>query len=231
MNRKTILMSPVDSNILNFFSNNFNVIPSDCLDELISYERYHADMQAIRIKDKLFINSDSIDLIKELVNKGIDFEICTGIGHKYPDNIALNAALIGDKLLCKESSLHPQINEFCIHNDINIINVNQGYTKCSILVIDDNSIITDDESIADKATHSGINVLKIEKGDIYLDDNNYGFIGGASARIGDTVYFFGDIDTHRNADKIKSFVNKFNLNIISTDSHQLIDIGGIVVLD
>lgn len=231
MNRKTILMSPADSNILNYFRKRFNVLSSDYIDDLITFERYHADMQAIKIQDKLYINSKSKNLIDTLAKMNRDFEICTITGCKYPDNVALNAVYIGNKILCKKSSLHPQIKVFCERKGINIINVNQGYTKCSTLIIDDNSIVTDDESIATKAMKSGIEVLKIEKGDIYLDHNNYGFIGGASVRIGNSVYFFGDINTHRNASEIKTFIKKHNLNIVCTGAYQLIDIGGVVVLD
>lgn len=231
MSRKTLLISPADSNIYEFFERQFNVISSDYLECFISFERNHADMQALKIKDKLFINADCKALIRDLEKRNISFTICQGIGSKYPDNVALNAAFIGNKLICKESALHPIVKDYCKSENIEIINVNQGYAKCSALIIDENSIITDDESIANASKKAGIDVMKIEKGDIYLDDKNYGFIGGSSAVIGDSVYFFGDINSHINADKIKAFIEKRQLNIICTGTHNLIDIGGVISLD
>lgn len=231
MNRKTILMSPADSNISNFFEKQFNVIYSECINDYITFEQYHADMQVLNLNGTLFIDSRCLNLRTKLNNLEYDYILCDNIGNKYPENVALNAALVGNKLLCNEKALHHNVKNYCKNNNINIINVKQGYAKCSVIVIDNNTIITDDESIAKAAIKNRIEVLKIEKGDIHLNNNNVGFIGGASAIIGDTVYFFGDIMMHRNADKISEFLCKHNKYFKSVARSNLIDIGGIVNLD
>lgn len=231
MERINLLMSPADSKICEFFERQFNLITTDCLKNFISYEKYHADMQALRIKDKLFINEECKELISKLKSLNVSFITCEKIGERYPYNIALNAALIGNRLLCLEKALHPKVKEYCHKSGIEIINVNQGYAKCSTLLLDENSIITDDESIHKASVNAGIDTLLIEKGDIYLDDENYGFIGGASTMIGETVYFFGDINKHRNADKIIKFINEKNKTYECINSGSLIDIGSIIILD
>lgn len=231
MNRKTILMSPADSKIYNFFEGLYNVISTEPIDDFIGFERLHADMQMLNIKENLFVNSNCQKLISKLKSLDTQFTLCENIGCKYPENVALNAALIGDKLFCKEKALHPKVKEFCETIDIKIINVKQGYTKCSTLVLNSNTIITDDESIAKAALINNINTLLISKGDIYLDAQNVGFIGGASAKIGETIYFFGDIDTHKDAVKIKNYIYNAGLSYKSVSSEKLIDIGGIVIID
>lgn len=231
MNKKTILMSPTDSNLCEFFKKRYNIISTDCLKRFISYEQHHADMQAIRIKDKLFVNSDCINLISLLNKNNISFIPCENIGGRYPENIALNAALVGNKLICLEKALHPRVKIYCTENNIEIINTKQGYTKCSTLILNENSIITDDISIYNSATKAKINALLIEKDNIYLDGKTQGFIGGASFKAGETVYFFGDINTHKNADKIIDFITNNNLNIECINSDTLKDIGGIIELD
>lgn len=231
MNKRTILMSPADSNLYEYFEKQFTVINSECLSDLISYERYHADMQALKIKEKLFVNGNCSELIIILEKQNIDFTLCDNIGTNYPDNIALNAALVGNKLLCLEIGLHPTVKDFCYKSGIKIINVKQGYTKCSTLIINENSIITDDISIQKASLKEDIDVLLVEKGDIYLNETNYGFIGGASTVIGDTVYFFGDINRHRNANKILEYLDKKNMKVECINKYQLKDIGGIITLD
>lgn len=231
MNKNTILISPINKDIYNFFKNKFNVLSTDTLKDYISYEQCHADMQAININGTIFINSKCHELIAKLNTLDIKHTICNDIGYKYPKNIALNAALIGKKLLCKKNALHPNVREYCSENNIEIINVNQGYTKCSTLILNENSIITDDESITAAAYKNNINVLKIEKGDVILDDNTTGFIGGASAKIGETVYFFGDIQKHRNHREIIDFLNKNDLNFQCVTQEKLVDIGGITLLN
>lgn len=228
MTKRIVLISPVDGRVYDFFKNNFHVIKSDCLSDFISYERYHADMQVLNLKGNLFVNSNCRQISETLDKMNLTYTKCDGIGCRYPDNVALNAVLAGNNLLCKEKALHPKVKEFCIRNNIKILNVNQGYTKCSTLVLNENTIITDDESIARVSLINNINVLKIRKGNIYLDDKTVGFIGGASAVINDTVYFFGDITSHCDFDRISEFLllNKMGYKCVFPD--RLVDIGGIV---
>ena len=228
MHRKTILMSPADSKIYSFFERQYNVIQSDYIEKMITFERHHADMQLLNLNGKLFINSSCTNVIKKISEFNLEYIICEDVGFEYPSNVALNAALVGNKLFCNRKALHSSVTKHCDITGIEILNVKQGYAKCSMLILNENNIITDDESIYKTAIKSNINVLKIEKGDIYLDKENYGFIGGASARIGNMVYFFGNINTHKNSDKIIKFIEKCNMDIICVSNGNLRDIGGIV---
>lgn len=230
MSDKTILISPVDGRIFNYFKDKLNVIESDCVEDLIPYERFHADMQVLNLNGKLFVNSNCKGIMRILDKLSIPYTQCEEIGSKYPDNVALNAALVGDKLLCKEKALHPLVKKYCIDNNIHVLNVNQGYTKCSTLVLNENAIITDDESIEKVSLINNINVLKIRKGDIFLDDKTVGFIGGASGVIDNTVYFFGDLNSHQDKDKIIEFISVNKMNYKCVKSDRLIDIGGIVII-
>ena len=231
MNRKTILISPADSNIYNFFERHYNVISSEYLEDYISFERYHADLQALRIKDKLFVDSKCRNLCNKLMKLNIEHILCNNIGSSYPQNVALNAALTGNKLICNIKALHPKVKEYCISSGINLINVKQGYACCSTLVVSDNAIITDDVSIAKAAKLNDIEVLKIDKDNIILDEKNIGFIGGGSAKIGDSVYFFGDINQHRNSEDIIKFITEHKLNIVNVSDRQIVDIGGLVIIN
>ena len=58
MSDKTILISPVDGRIFNYFKDRLNVIESDCVEDLIPYEQFHADMQVLNLNGKLFVNSN-----------------------------------------------------------------------------------------------------------------------------------------------------------------------------
>ncbi|MBE6794389.1 MAG: hypothetical protein E7532_05545 [Ruminococcaceae bacterium] len=230
MKKNTIIISPADSNILSYFEKDYEIIQSDYLKDYISYERYHADLQAVRINDRLFINDKCKIIIEKLNESEIKYTLCENISAAYPDNVALNAALVGNNLICNNKALHPKVKSYCEKTGINIIDTKQGYANCSTLTVDDNSIITDDKSIARVAIKHGIDVLEIEKGDIYLDGKAEGFIGGASAKIGDCIYFFGDINTHRNKDEIISFINSKSTKFINISNSNLVDLGGLVII-
>ena len=73
--------------------------------------------------------------------------------------------------------------EFAENEGLNVINVNQGYSGCSVCVINDSAIITDDESIFTAAQNFLNDVLLIQKGSIRLNGYNYGFIGGCCGKI------------------------------------------------
>lgn len=229
--KHTILISPADSKLLKALENlHIEYIASAEISELIEYERYHADMQLLVINNTAFIPENSKDLYSRIKPYFLDVVICKALKNKYPDNVSLNAALIDDKyLFCKESALAAEVRDYCNANNIEIVNVNQGYSRCSMLIIK-NSIITADKSIISAAEKIGLKHLSIKQGYIDLKGADYGFIGGASGVIGDTVYFFGDIERHPDYIEIASFIKENDMQYISLSDEKLTDIGGFVTI-
>ncbi len=229
--KHTVLMAPDQTLSRKLNSLGINVINSTEIKQLPKNERHHADMQLCIIGNTAFVPVDCTEFSKELTKLfGYNTVICETLGEKYPNNVSLNVALIGNNLLCKASAIAKEIAQFCAENDINIINVNQGYTKCSTLILNEKAIISADITICKAAKEAGVEALQITPGYIYLDNADYGFIGGCSGRIGDTVYFFGDINTHPNAEQITKFIEKQNMNCVCLTSGPLKDIGGFVLI-
>ncbi len=232
LHNKTILISPVDTEIIDSINKlGIKTIFSVCIYDLIPYERYHADMQLLKIKNRFYIPKNSNGLAEKLSEFSDNICVCDPLKGEYPYNVSLNAAQVGDLLFCKASSIAANVRDFLSDNDIKIVNVNQGYAKCSMLVLNDKAIITSDPSIYKVAKNLNLDVLLIREGYIHLDENNYGFIGGASGVIGDNVLFFGNLETHPDANNIKMFLKKHRMNYISVCEGILKDIGGFVLLN
>ena len=107
--------------------------------------------------------------------------------------------------------------------------VSQGYSKCPLCIVDQNSFITEDEGIANTLKRHNINVLKISAGDVRLPGLDYGFLGGASGKISKNLLAFtGDIRQHRDYDKIYDFCAERSVELISLSNEELIDIGSII---
>ena len=124
-----------------------------------------------------------------------------------------------------------EILQYCRENNIETVNVNQGYTRCSALVVNDKAVITADKSIEKGMKNNGVEVLLISAGNIVLEGFDYGFIGGASFSDNNTIYFFGDITKHLDYYKIKEFTSKHNSIIeILCKTQPLTDIGGAVLI-
>ena len=200
------------------------------INNLIPYERFHADMQALAIGDTVFISKSSLNLAESVDLSTSQLVMCNELERNYPKNVALNAALVGNNLLCKSDSIAVEVKDYCKINDINVVDTKQGYAKCSALVLNSNALITSDVSISKSAAQKNIDVLLINEGHIYLDDNTCGFIGGASGVVGDTVMFFGDIMTHPDCDKIVEYIKQNGMEYVSLCGGVLRDIGGLVLI-
>lgn len=221
---KTVVMS---SEYPQFYSElsakGYNIILSKNIDTFYSPEQYHADMQLLKLHEQIFTLRECDYGIKSAIP-------CEKpAGKRYPDNILLNCLLIDNKLYGKESAIDDSVKRFCKEHQIEIVNVNQGYARCSTLLVNNKAAVTADKSIQKALETNGVEVLRISEGSIRLKGCNYGFIGGASGRIDNIIFFFGNIKEHPDYEKIKMFCEKYNSKIeILCENMPLTDIGGIV---
>lgn len=148
------------------------------------------------------------------------------IGPKYPGNIIYNAACTGKYFIHNLKHTDPALLEAV--KDLEKVHVSQGYTKCNTLIVDENSIITSDGGIYNSC-YSKLDVLLISPGHISLENFPYGFIGGASGRIGDTIIFNGNLEDHPDCKAITEFIRSRGLDIKYFKEYPLKDIGSIIL--
>lgn len=149
---------------------------------------------------------------------------------KYPYDIALNAvnlsSLFMHYLKYTDATLLDKVK-----NKI-LINVKQGYTKCSTAVVSESAIITSDKSIANSLKSTDIDVLLLPPGDIDLPGLDYGFIGGCCGKVDDTTLaFYGDLSYYTYGKEVLSFLKKHNVKPVYLRNGKLIDRGSIFVVD
>ena len=73
----------------------------------------------------------------------------------------------------------------------------------------------------------GVDVLLINPNGIDLEGYNCGFIGGSAFVYGKTVFFFGNISTHPDYEKIKCFLYDNNFFIEKIMDGDVCDFGGV----
>lgn len=228
----TLICGTDDERIISYFSRKgITVIKNEANTAIDSAVSTHADMAAVHLGgERIIADKKQTGLCEILSSLGMNVILSEGdVSGEYPYDIGLNFAVISGCLLGKladaDSALLRETEE------LERLNVNQGYCKCSTLVVSENAIITDDEGIYRKATENGLRGLLVSKGDILLDGHPYGFIGGASGKISDnTAVFFGDIKKHRDFNKIAAFLSEQGCTYECTDDGPLRDIGGIIPL-
>lgn len=146
----------------------------------------------------------------------------------YPADVPYNAACTGKYFIHNLKYTDPILLEYAKNSGLVLIDIRQGYSKCSIAVIDEDSVITSDEGAAKVLKANGLDVLLIEKGFIRLPGYNYGFIGGTCGRVGDEIIFNGDMTLHPDHHRITAFVKSKGLTVKYFEGYEPEDIGSII---
>ena len=198
----------------------------------------HVDIHVCKIGSKLIIEKSKYQEILGLLKK-VNYSESIEVGQetiskKYPQDIKYNVCIIGNKAIHNFEYTDSKIKEELIKQNYELINTNQGYTNCSIAVIDENSAIVTDKGLYKILEKHKIDVLYLKENlDIkLLTKSGYstrnGFIGGAISRIGNNIVVFGDLNKIDKQLKIRNFILSKNLNIIEFKNLDIIDYGGIV---
>lgn len=146
----------------------------------------------------------------------------------YPGHAIYNACSTGKYFIHNLNITDSVLLNAADDTGLTKIHIRQGYAKCSIIVVDEDSIITADRGIFKATTASGLDVLLIEPGQVVLEGYPYGFIGGASGKVGNTIIFNGDLSAHSDYLKIKDFIERRGVNIKYFEDYPLTDIGSII---
>ena len=193
--------------------------------------RSHADMQILHIGNNTIFCQNEHLCTGELFGKFEMVPISQKLSKNYPGDVPLNCAVVGKRIICNIKTTASEVLEFAYKSGLEIINVNQGYSKCSICIVNENAIITDDESIF-AATGKFLNdVLFVSKGSVALKGYNYGFIGGCCGKIDNNeLAFNGRLESHNDFNKILDFLVRNNVKCVELTNNRLSDIGSIIPL-
>lgn len=151
---------------------------------------------------------------------------------KYPNDAQLNIAACGSALVYGRKTAYRPIVDFLTNNcEFTAIHINQGYAKCSILTVDERSIITQDRGAAQACAAAGFDVLCVAPGYVSLPGFEYGFLGGSGFKLSaDTMAFTGTLDEHPDKERILDFLYARGVKPVYLTDRLLFDIGGIIPL-
>ncbi len=143
----------------------------------------------------------------------------------YPFDSAYNAVKLKNHFFHKLRNTEPKILDALTCEKVN---VGQGYTRCSTMVLTENAVITEDIGLALHYKTLGYEVLIIEKGHVILPGFNYGFFGGSGGVVENKLVINGALRHHPDGDAILQFVHSHGLKIIELHDDPLIDCGSIL---
>lgn len=209
-----------------------NIIKTPRCMDLYEAISCHPDILMHHIgENEIIIAPNIYNYIREELEK-LNFKVVLGrtiLKSTYPGNIAYNVGRVGKFAIHNFKYTDEILLKKLIEKDIELINVKQGYAKCSICIVNERAIITSDKGIAKNVEKYGIDVLLIKSGYIDLPGVSHGFIGGATGLIGkEKMLFCGDIARHSDYKKIKSFLQKYSIDMLFIKNKKLIDLGSVI---
>ncbi len=222
-------VSKVSINTLNKLG--IDVILSQEINSLYPGVSTHPDMQIHHLENNRFVCEPTV--AKYYKNTLKNSNICSGgeLIEKYPYDILYNAVKIGNTLLHNLTYTDKAIKEYFSDKNVSLVNVKQGYTKCSVCVLNEQAVITSDKLIARAVSEVGIDALWVEPYDIILEGVSHGLIGGICGKIDKNVLAVnGDVSRLSCGKSFLSFCEKHDIKVVSLNDDTPVDIGSIMPL-
>lgn len=188
----------------------------------------HCDLMAVHMaKNELSVIENNANDCLDINN--IKLNIIPNMQQpQYPYDASLNFCIVGKHVIFNPKTANIELIDSL---GLTKLECKQGYTKCSVCVADENSIITSDNAIANIVLHAGLDVLKISNNIVALDGFEYGFIGGASFKINKTqLAFTGMIEDKTERYRIESFLSERGINPVYLTDRRIFDIGSAIPL-
>lgn len=237
---KTANLAIVDGRIDEEIENNLkilglNIIKTIKCEEVDESISFHPDIVIHPINHNTLVIAPNVfdyyvDKLKHMGINVIRGE--TFLGSKYPEDIAYNVGRLSGVAIHNFKYTDEVLKFYLKKENLDFINVNQGYTKCSLAVVNEDSGITADFQIYKKLKSLGYNILLIEQGHILLKGQKYGFIGGTNGTLcNEKSIISGNVIGHPNKEKILNFFHENKIDLIFLSQKNILDIGTIITLN
>lgn len=193
----------------------------------------HVDLHIHCLQDCVYISKESAFTIESQLKKNrVPYQIIDAtLGDSYPGTVLLNAVSTTDFFIHNTDHTYHGLLEDAKKHKLNIINVKQGYTRCTLLPLTNNMFLTSDEGVYKTLLSSGIDTTLIENGPIQLKGHPTGFFAGCCGVVDNVLYVNGDLSLHPSSSIIKSLCQQHHIRIIDVKNKPLTDIGSILTLE
>ena len=234
-NNLVIVDGRIDDEIYNnLLKLNLKVIKTMKCEEVDESISYHPDIVMHPLNHRTLVIAPNVfDYYEEKLH-GMGIKLIKGektLSMQYPDDIAYNVGRLSGIGIHNFKHTDEKLKYYLKKEALDLINVNQGYTKCSLAVLDDHTAITSDYPMYRTLTDLGFKILLIQPGSILLKGQNYGFIGGTSGSLPENKFMLsGSLNFHPDKDEILKFISEMGKELILLSKKEIVDIGTIISL-
>ena len=199
----------------------------------------HPDIFFFQTKDGLIHAPNAPKrIVKELKKRKIKLtEGKKEVGKKYPETVPYNAVGIGDTLI--HNLKHTDETILSLYE--NHIHVNQGYTRCNLVALNEKTFITSmedykttrlqDYKLEDAETQSHkdaeFKVLYIDPKQIKLEGHDHGFFPGCCGVWKNNLIVCGSTKHLKEKEELDKFLKDNGFNLIELYEGELVDVGSV----
>ncbi len=148
-------------------------------------------------------------------------------GKVYPGSARYNAVVTDELIIHNLKITDPAI--FRTFPGRRHLHVNQGYTRCNLLVLNVDHFLTSDRGIEKALTEAGKTVLFVDPSLVKLKGQKYGFFPGCCGLYDDEVLINGSLKHHPQGEIIGDFIKQTGYSYRELYDGLLTDVGGIFV--
>ena len=190
----------------------------------------HPDIFITKAIDTWIIASNTPDFIKEALENH-NIKVVEGeepVGEKYPKSSIYNVVCTSTHLIHNFRNTDSIITRTC--EDLDLIHVDQGYTRCNLIPLSDDAFISSDKGISKVLDRYGIENIFVDPKGIDLPGFSSGFFGGCCGIFDQKLFVIGKIDHLAKATELREFITSKNIEIIELYDGNLFDGGSILFL-
>jgi len=190
----------------------------------------HPDIFLTQIHDNIIVAPNTPEyILNEIDNHNISFLVAKkNIGKQYPETATYNALITNDFLI---HNFHLTEQAITINaSEKKGIHVNQGYTRCNCISLENKTVITSDQGIQKTLLKNNLNAIYINPLQIILNGFPNGFIGGTCGAFNNNIVFCGSLSYIDEGNYLQQIILNNGFKIIELYDGPLCDVGSIFFL-
>lgn len=201
--------------------------------ENICYEAIsgHPDIFMTQVDGRLIVAPNLPEVFQNLLSKN-KISFTKGekpVGSKYPETSFYNAVVTDKYLIHQTRQADDSIQLKCLQKTK--ISVKQGYTRCNLIALNDERMITSDQGIYQQLSKNGIETLFVDPRGIVLPTFDHGFFGGTCGISGNKLFVNGNLRFFSEGKSVRSFIEDAGMEIVELYKGPLYDGGGIFFVE
>jgi hypothetical protein len=150
------------------------------------------------------------------------------VGQEYPETARFNSLVTEKYIIQNPACSTPEIQN--LNKDLEIIQTKQGYVRCNLIALPNETFITSDRGIEKSLKPLNLEVLFVDPAYVQLEGFKQGFFGGACGLNENMLFICGSTKYFKEQAIIQSFAERAGVSIIELYDGPPVDVGTMLFL-